>query len=111
MKGNFSKSLLKLLSERNLSQKELAANLKTKESVVSHWITEKTEPTTKSIGKLANYFNVPVSYFYGGEITENGNEKDLIDQLRSKDREIEILKKEIALRDREIAFLKTQISR
>ncbi len=111
MKDNFSKSLLKLLSERNLSQKELATNLNTKESVISHWITQKTEPSIKSIGKLAKYFNVPVSYFYGEETTENGNKKDLIDQLKSKNREIEILKKEIALRDREIAFLKTQLSR
>lgn len=106
MEKTFSENLLNLLRERNLSQKELTVGLKTKESVVSHWITGKTEPSTKSVGKLAKYFNVPVSYFYTGEISENKSEKDLIDQLK---REIEILKKEIALRDREIEFYKKQI--
>ncbi|MBQ3835443.1 MAG: helix-turn-helix transcriptional regulator [Elusimicrobia bacterium] len=108
--NNFVIKLLTVLKEKNLTQKELSKNLDIKEPIISRWMKGKSKPSTKSINKLANYFNVPVSYFYNNENIDS-NEKDLINQLKGKEREIDILRKEIALRDREIEFLKTQISK
>ncbi len=116
MKKDFIEILLDLLKEKDLSQRDLANGLKIGEGVVSRWLSGKAEPTNKSIGKLAKFFNVPVTYFlddkkFNKSSTSNDiNEKiDFIMHLIEKQDKVieemnkrfqienEMLKKEIKL--------------
>ncbi len=62
-KNSFSVNLLLFLREKNITQKKLAQMLNTKESVISHWLTGKVQPSSKSILKLSEIFDVPPGYF------------------------------------------------
>lgn len=59
----FSERLQRLLKERELTQNDLSKILNVSESTVGKWILQKAFPRMGIIQKLAEYFNVPKSYF------------------------------------------------
>lgn len=57
----FSDNLRNLRISRGLTQIQLAEALRTSQSSVTAWECETREPDFKTIEKIANYFNVPMS--------------------------------------------------
>lgn len=61
----FSKRLYILRREKNLSQKELADEIKVSASSISLWEAGKVIPEAEKILHLANFFNVSTDYLLG----------------------------------------------
>lgn len=57
----FSDNLRNLRIQRGLTQMQLAEGLKTSQSSITSWEQERREPDFKTIQKLADFFNVPLS--------------------------------------------------
>ncbi len=57
----FSDNLRNLRLERGLTQMDLARGLGTSQSSITAWELEKREPDFRTVRKIADYFNVPVS--------------------------------------------------
>ena len=100
MKENkFKTNLIGLLQRKNMTQKEMCLALGLQESVVSHWLTGRTQPNTKSIEKIARFFSVPVSYFYGDTLSPVEDERlarrlDLLEEkIKRLELEIELMKR------------------
>lgn len=60
-KAVFARNLSNIMSERDLSQKELCATLGFSESTFSDWINAKAYPRIDKIEKLSNFFGVKKS--------------------------------------------------
>lgn len=56
--------LNQLLKERKLNQRKLAIALGVSPSVVNAWVHDIKKPSFENIRLLAEYFDVPISYFY-----------------------------------------------
>lgn len=63
MRALFSRRLGALIDSRDLQQKELADAIGVNESSVGKWLLRKAMPRMGTIQKLADYFEVPKSYF------------------------------------------------
>lgn len=61
----FGERLKELRSERNLSQKDLAKILRTTNSSICDWETDRAQPDMEMLVKLADYFEVTVDYLLG----------------------------------------------
>ena len=61
----FAERLLELRKEKNISQAELAKNIKVSYSVVCYWETDRSEPTAPNLVKIAEYFGVSVDFLLG----------------------------------------------
>lgn len=61
----FSKRLISLRKERNLTQEDVAKLINKKRSTVSGYETEGKEPDLETICFLANFFNVTTDYLLG----------------------------------------------
>ena len=57
----FSDNLRNLRLQRGLTQMELAEGLKTSQSSITSWEQERREPDFRTIQRIADYFNVPLS--------------------------------------------------
>lgn len=57
----FSQNLKELRTSHNLTQKELAEELGTSQQSYMKWETGKTSPTLRTVEKIAEFFNVPIS--------------------------------------------------
>ncbi|MBY5034159.1 helix-turn-helix transcriptional regulator [Streptococcus gallolyticus] len=57
----FTDNLKKLRLEFGMTQKELAEELGTSQQSYMKWETGKTSPTLKSVEKIAQFFDVPIS--------------------------------------------------
>lgn len=78
------KELFKKLMDRNeTNQTELAKYVGYTPQTVSKWYTGKTEPDSKTLKKIANYFNVSTDYLLG-----NNESVDTIDE---EQKEIDML--------------------
>ena len=60
----------KLRASRGLSVYQIAKDCDISQSVLSNWKAGRYTPKEDKIKKLATYFDVPVSYFYGGDDEE-----------------------------------------
>ena len=56
---------LKLLKEKNLTASKVAKATGINRSTFTHWKNGDFTPKVKTLQKIADYFKVPVSYFYG----------------------------------------------
>jgi len=63
----FGKKLSELRKQKGLSQDELAIDLNISQSSVSNYESGATKPDTYILQKIAEYFNVPISYFFSDE--------------------------------------------
>lgn len=57
----FSDNLRNLRLQRQLTQMQLAEDLRTSQSAITSWENGKREPDFKTIERIAKYFNVPLS--------------------------------------------------
>lgn len=58
------KKIQGLMDLNNVSAYKMAKDLGFSRSVISEWKSGKSKPKSDKIQKIAEYFNVPVSYFY-----------------------------------------------
>ena len=65
----FAKKLSELRKQKGLSQEELATDLNISQSSVSNYESGVTKPDTDILQKIAEYFKVPVAYFFSDEKT------------------------------------------
>ena len=61
----FKDRLKELRKERNISQMQLAKELKLSQSAVAKWELGKTEPTASAIIAVAKYFNETTDFILG----------------------------------------------
>jgi len=109
MQKSFSLKLLTLLTERKLSQKELARMLKAKEPLVSRWVTGKAIPTKKSILSICNVLNIPLDYFDDkSNYYNNINNSNIGDNntITNNDVRLELLEEKVKRLELEIELLK-----
>lgn len=78
----------KLIDRSEISQSLLSKELGFTPQAVNKWYFGKAEPDTKTIKKIANYFNVSIDYLLGNELIENNDnaekEKDFLQELLIK---------------------------
>lgn len=61
----FSERLRELRNEKEISQKELAAELFVSQQTVAKWETDRSTPNPEMISKIAQYFEVSSDYLLG----------------------------------------------
>ena len=61
----FKDIILKLRTERNLSQEELSKKLSASKSTIGMWETGKRFPSKALYEEIADFFNVDMDYLYG----------------------------------------------
>ena len=66
---NFSKKLIELRKQKGLSQDELATDLNISQSSISNYESGYTTPDMLNLQKIADYFKVPVIYFFSEDRT------------------------------------------
>ncbi len=93
MIGVFSKALKELRKKYNLSQKELAKELKVAPSTISMYEKGKRSPNDGLLKKIATYFDVSTDYLLG-HIRKNETDSydmyDYLEKIRS-DRDMRAL--------------------
>ena len=65
----FGKKLSELRKQKGLSQEELAIDLNLSQSSISNYEAGVTKPDTDILQKIAEYFKVPIAYFFSDENT------------------------------------------
>ncbi len=65
-KANIGKVIKDLKEGKGVSYNQMANDLKVSTQTIQAWFTDKTEPTPRHIYRLAEYFNVHPSKFFGG---------------------------------------------
>ncbi|MDR0547362.1 MAG: helix-turn-helix domain-containing protein [Dysgonamonadaceae bacterium] len=63
----FGKKLLDLRRQKGLSQEQLAFDLNLSQSSISNYEAGTTSPDMEILSKIADYFKVPVTYFFADE--------------------------------------------
>ena len=66
---NFGKKLVELRKQKGLSQEQLAMDLNISQSSISNYESGATKPDTDVLQKIAEYFNIPIAYFFSDEKT------------------------------------------
>ena len=69
--------ILKLLSDRNITQKQLADGINVSTGNISDWKSGRAKPSIEVLSRIADFFNVSVDYLVGR--TEIPNTSELID--------------------------------
>ena len=75
----FAERLKSLRKEQNLTQEKIAEKLNISRGSYAQWETERTQPSSKSLETLANFFNVSTDYLLGN--TDNKNSTKFEDDL------------------------------
>ncbi len=101
----FSKQLKKIMYERGLTQKSLAAKLGTDQQMISFWVTSIRNPTVTSVKKIADALDVPISYFMEDSSTKDNSCQD-ISIMKTK---IELLEEKMKRYDMEFTLLRKEI--
>lgn len=73
MDKDFSKKLCKLLNLNNKNQMDLINDLGFSSSTVSSWCNGLRVPRMDKMKILANYFNVPLNFFFDEDLTKESN--------------------------------------
>lgn len=68
---NFPDVLKQLRKERNLTQDELAKNVKVNRSTLGMYESGRREPNYETLEIFADYFNVPIDKLLGRAVTSN----------------------------------------
>ena len=99
----FCKQFKKILTEKDITQQDLAKKLGIAQSMISQWITGTSNPNLNTLKKLSSVLDVPLNYFL-----ENLTESNLEEKLKEKDIKILQLEKEILKLQKEVSDLKLQ---
>lgn len=82
----FGDTLRNLIEELDITQKQLATDLKIAPSTIGGYVQNTSEPDFYTLKALARYFNVSLDYlldFERSEITNTQNEKELLRIFRT----------------------------
>lgn len=76
----FGDILKNLISDRNMTQRQLAADLNIAPSTLGNYIQDSREPDFQTLKDIAKYFNVTVDYLidYRSPYTQSRNEEELL---------------------------------
>lgn len=61
----FAKRLKEIMTEQNLSPKELATQIDVNASTISNWLSEKTTPNISCLPKLNKALHIRTNYLLG----------------------------------------------
>lgn len=78
MNDILSRKLKALIAKNNLSQSLLANELNIKLSNINRYVNGLAMPRPNNLKKIADYFNVPESYFFEDHTQKNDNEADIL---------------------------------
>lgn len=59
-----TKNIVRLLKEKGISANKLLTELSLPNSAITQWKKGFASPSAKALQKIANYFELPISYFY-----------------------------------------------
>ena len=116
---NFGRKLTHLRKQKGLSQDELATDLNISQSSVSNYESGATNPDVFILEKIAEYFKVPVTYFFSDEksvfYTNENNGGNIGNFIYStfntmSEKLIELYEKKIKDLEDEVKRLKVMIS-
>lgn len=65
MKIIVSERISELMKDENLTQVALAQKIGVKQNTISAWLSNKKEPSIKSLWLVADYFGVDIDYLVG----------------------------------------------
>lgn len=68
----------KLRKEENISQDELAFELKVSRQTISKWENDTVKPDIDSINLLCIYFNITSDYLINGNLSQSNNKSNFI---------------------------------
>ena len=81
LKNLFSEQLRKCLENSDITMTELAKKIGVSQATISDWCNGKKAPRFNKIEQLANFFNVPATYFFKDwEIAVNPNNMDILSE-------------------------------
>ena len=72
-----------LRAVKSISQSTLADVLGVTQQAVAKWETEKAEPDSKTLKKIANYFSVSIDYLLDNETDKTTKELSLLNSYRA----------------------------
>lgn len=72
----FGTNLKRLRQRKNISQEQLAEELKVKQYVISSWEIGRSEPNIEQINHLSMFFEIPTDYLLGKETIMVNDEKE-----------------------------------
>ena len=75
----FAERLKSLRKEQNLTQQKIAEKLNISRGSYAQWEAQRTQPSSKSLETLADFFNVSTDYLLGN--TDNKNSTKFEDDL------------------------------
>lgn len=81
--SDFSEKLIELMQLKNVNQTILARDTGIRNATISNWINAGKTPRPDKIKILADYFNVPTSYFFDNQPTRvegHNGLQDVIDK-------------------------------
>ncbi|MDR0810812.1 MAG: helix-turn-helix transcriptional regulator [Paludibacter sp.] len=116
----FGKKLTDLRKNRGLSQEELATDLKISQSSVSNYELGASKPDTDTLKKIADYFQVPVSYLFSDDkfifqnnTSNGGNSGYMINSTLNimSEKLIELYELRLKEKDEVIAYLKSELAK
>lgn len=67
--------LSRLIEDKNVKKTQLAKHLDVARNTLDDYLSERTYMTTEKLEKVANFFKLPISYFFedtNGNITQTG---------------------------------------
>ena len=96
------------MSEKNITQRQLADKLGFVHQRISLWATGRTTPTLKSIKKISDVLNVPLSYFTEEKNCDNSKNNE---NNKTIDLLIKLMEENNKKFDIEIKYLKEKIQR
>ncbi|MDR0830540.1 MAG: helix-turn-helix transcriptional regulator [Prevotellaceae bacterium] len=116
----FGKKLAELRKQKGISQDDLATDLNVSQSSISNYEAGNTTPDTETLKKIADYFQVPVSYLFSDdkfifntEKNEGGNSGYMVNSTfyAVSEKLITMLELRLAEKDELIAYLKAELEK
>ncbi len=86
-----------LREEAEITQSELAAEIKNVQRNISNWENGNSEPDCQSILAIANYFKVPIDRLFGRVFTGDSSAYELDTELHKKIAELSMEQKKSLL--------------
>ena len=87
----FSERLQSLRKERGITIYQLASSLGIMRATIYRWECGKTFPKSEDMERVADFFGVPVDYFYSKEYQQKSQNEEILQQLSKIQSDIKTL--------------------
>ena len=71
--GTFDTQLRKITASKNIDAKVICQDIGVREGTFSRWMNGKMKPGANNLNKLAQYFKVPINYFFEDQESVNND--------------------------------------